>query len=455
MKKVFILLIIISLTFSLSSKSLSIEDLQAMMRENNSSLITQEESVKRAHYDTLDAKGHLSPTVKLSGSASYMFNPPIGPITIESDTLTSQMGLGSVSNEYITLYEGMENTMYSASLSITQPLVTWGKLINAISLYESVESAQSSLYSDSLKRNTAELKMRCYSLSLLDELFSLLELSKEKADELLKIAESGYENGMLIKSELLKAEVESKEVSIKRAQLDNQAFSILDGLRKLVGDYTIERDDLSVEFDDSLYLKYKGQDYSSYLDKAFGVSDALRAAKNQVTAYEYMEKINKKSIYGIPDFAIQADLSLNGSRFPFVESGWRQKGSWGVTLSVGFQTTLWDGGDKLHDIKRAESNKSDAQSQLASAYREIESALKTTLSSMDYSFTNLDYLELKIETAEEELRILNLKDDNGTVSKSDIIQKELEIISLKSESVMEKINLAQYACTLDYLLGEN
>lgn len=168
-----------------------------------------------------------------------------------------------------------------------------------------------------------------------------------------------------------------------------------------------------------------------------------------------MEKINKKSIYGIPDFAIQADLSLNGSRFPFVESGWRQKGSWGVTLSVGFQTTLWDGGDKLHDIKRAESNKSDAQSQLASAYREIESALKTTLSSMDYSFTNLDYLELKIETAEEELRILNLKDDNGTVSKSDIIQKELEIISLKSESVMEKINLAQYACTLDYLLGEN
>ena len=134
-KKALTFLIILLISSSLFAEPYTYEDLLSIMNVNNLELLTQDEVIKTASIDVKDAKGNYSPSIDLTLSSTYMVNPLIDRITVSTDDilgpLAQQMG---VPNNYVTLYDGMENTLYMAQLSITQPIFTWGKITNALKL---------------------------------------------------------------------------------------------------------------------------------------------------------------------------------------------------------------------------------------------------------------------------------------------------------------------------------
>ena len=138
-KKTLTFLIILLISSSLFAEPYTYEDLLSIMNVNNLELLTQDEVIKTASIDVKDAKGNYSPSIDLTLSGTYMVNPLIDRITVSTDDilgpLAQQMG---VPNNYVTLYDGMENTLYMAQLSITQPIFTWGKITNAVKLYNKI-----------------------------------------------------------------------------------------------------------------------------------------------------------------------------------------------------------------------------------------------------------------------------------------------------------------------------
>ena len=456
MKRQLVFLLILIST-SLLFAAISIEEAEEMMMRNNPDIRSAEEAVVQAGLDLKDSKASFSPTISISGSMTYMSEPLVGPVIMESSDILSQMGLGSYSDMasgYVTLYDGMENTMYMGTLSLTQPLITWGKLGKAVDLYKNILTAQSLRKDDTVAQNKAELRIRVWSMKYLEEMEGLVDEAMALSKELVDIAKSSYENGMILRQDWLEAEISSLEVEVKKAELDENYSSLMEGLRSLIGDYSVSYSDFILPEDESFLYKYKDSVLDDLILKATGEdSNNLKAIKNLIGAYTNQKTIADRSLYGIPDFALQAQLTYSSSRLPFIETGWKQNDNNSLNLSIGFKTTLWDGGKAINDVKRAQSNIRSAESQYDSALSQIRVAVTSNYNGMMKNIANIQYQSEKIQNLEMELENIRIGLSYGQNSVSDEKQKMLEIVEAKSNLLASKIALVQNVYTLDYLVG--
>ena len=456
MKKLWIMTSLL-LFSSLLYASITIEDAEEMMMRNNPDIRSAEEAVVQAGLDLKDSKASFSPTISISGSMTYMSEPLVGPVIMESSDILSQMGLGSYSDMasgYVTLYDGMENTMYMGTLSLTQPLITWGKLGKAVDLYKNILTAQSLRKDDTVAQNKAELRIRVWSMKYLEEMEGLVDEAMALSKELVDMAKSSYENGMILRQDWLEAEISSLEVEVKKAELDDNYSSLMEGLRSLIGDYSVSYSDFILPEDESFLYKYKDSVLDDLILAATGEdSNNLKAIKNLIGAYTNQKTIADRSLYGIPDFALQAQLTYSSSRLPFIETGWKQNDNNSLNLSIGFKTTLWDGGKAINDVKRAQSNIRSAESQYDSALSQIRVAVTSNYNGMMKNIANIQYQSEKIQNLEMELENIRIGLSYGQNSVSDEKQKMLEIVEAKSNLLASKIALVQNVYTLDYLVG--
>ena len=456
MKRLLLSLFII-ISSSLLFASITIEEAEKMMMRNNTSIRSAEEAVVQAGLDLKDSKASFSPTISLSGSFTYMSEPLVGPVIMESSDILSQMGLGSYSDMasgYVTLYDGMENTMYMGTLSLTQPLITWGKLGKAVDLYKNILTAQSLRKDDTVAQNKAELRIRVWSMKYLEEMEGLVDEAMALSKELVDMAKSSYENGMILRQDWLEAEISSLEVEVKKAELDDNYSSLMEGLRSLIGDYSVSYSDFILPEDESFLYKYRESNLDDLILAATGEDcNNLKAIKNLIGAYTNQKTIADRSLYGIPDFALQAQLTYSSSRLPFIETGWKQNDNNSLNLSIGFKTTLWDGGKAINDVKRAQSNIRSAESQYDSALSQIRVAVTSNYNGMMKNIANIQYQSEKIQNLEMELENIRIGLSYGQNSVSDEKQKMLEIVEAKSNLLASKIALVQNVYTLDYLVG--
>ena len=456
MKKLWIMTSLL-LFSSLLYASITIEDAEEMMMRNNPDIRSAEEAVVQAGLDLKDSKASFSPTISLSGSFTYMSEPLVGPVIMESSDILSQMGLGSYSDMasgYVTLYDGMENTMYMGTLSLTQPLITWGKLGKAVDLYKNILTAQSLRKDDTVAQNKAELRIRVWSMKYLEEMEGLVDEAMALSKELVDMAKSSYENGMILRQDWLEAEISSLEVEVKKAELDDNYSSLMEGLRSLIGDYSVSYSDFILPEDESFLYKYRESNLDDLILAATGEdSNNLKAIKNLIGAYTNQKTIADRSLYGIPDFALQAQLTYSSSRLPLIETGWKQNDNNSLNLSIGFKTTLWDGGKAINDVKRAQSNIRSAESQYDSALSQIRVAVTSNYNGMMKNIANIQYQSEKIQNLEMELENIRIGLSYGQNSVSDEKQKMLEIVEAKSNLLASKIALVQNVYTLDYLVG--
>ena len=456
MKRQLVFLLILIST-SLLFAAISMEEAEEMMMRNNPDIRSAEEAVVQAGLDLKDSKASFSPTISISGSMTYMSEPLVGPVIMESSDILSQMGLGSYSDMasgYVTLYDGMENTMYMGTLSLTQPLITWGKLGKAVDLYKNILTAQSLRKDDTVDQNKAELRIRVWSMKYLEEMEGLVDEAMALSKELVDIAKSSYENGMILRQDWLEAEISSLEVEVKKAELDDNYSSLMEGLRSLIGDYSVSYSDFILPEDESFLYKYRESNLDDLILAATGEdSNNLKAIKNLIGAYTNQKTIADRSLYGIPDFALQAQLTYSSSRLPFIETGWKQNDNNSLNLSIGFKTTLWDGGKAINDVKRAQSNIRSAESQYDSALSQIRVAVTSNYNGMMKNIANIQYQSEKIQNLEMELENIRIGLSYGQNSVSDEKQKMLEIVEAKSNLLASKIALVQNVYTLDYLVG--
>ena len=456
MKKLWIMTSLLLLS-SLLYASITMEEAEEMMMRNNPDIRSAEEAVVQAGLDLKDSKASFSPTISISGSMTYMSEPLVGPVIMESSDILSQMGLGSYSDMasgYVTLYDGMENTMYMGTLSLTQPLITWGKLGKAVDLYKNILTAQSLRKDDTVAQNKAELRIRVWSMKYLEEMEGLVDEAMALSKELVDIAKSSYENGMILRQDWLEAEISSLEVEVKKAELDDNYSSLMEGLRSLIGDYSVSYSDFILPEDESFLYKYRESNLDDLILAATGEdSNNLKAIKNLIGAYTNQKTIADRSLYGIPDFALQAQLTYSSSRLPFIETGWKQNDNDSLNLSIGFKTTLWDGGKAINDVKRAQSNIRSAESQYDSALSQIRVAVTSNYNGMMKNIANIQYQSEKIQNLEMELENIRIGLSYGQNSVSDEKQKMLEIVEAKSNLLASKIALVQNVYTLDYLVG--
>ena len=451
MMKKFILFIVVLLISNtlFATETYNYDSLASSLRLNNTKLQAAYQDVVQAKLDTKDAKANYHPTIDLTVSGSYIINP-IGPITVNA----SELGLPY--NQYITLYKGMEKTLYQTSLSLQQPIFTWGKISNGVKALKEVESVRSLQLTDTENQLNAELKSRLSAIYYMDDIISLLNEQKSYADRLVELAHAAQEQGIMLAQEVKENEINALQVDVTLSEINAQYSSNLTALRTMTGLLDLTREDISYIPDEESFYTLAKEDRNALIKSATSQSQpTLQMLSHMQSAMEYSEKVSKASVYWKPDFALQVSASYGGSRLPLVETDWYRQDDYNGMVTVAFKTTVWDGGKALNNIKRSESNVANAVISRDEAINTIITTLSEQFANQDMAIAKISYLDLKEETLVAKVEQKILLQSYGNASEADVLNAKIELTTCRLERLQEKLKLAQASYLIEYLTGRS
>ena len=435
--------------------SLTVTDLQSAMMGGNPDIMKAREEVSKASLDVKDAKSGYSPTIDLTITGSYIANP-IDPIRVNLGDYINTTAYG-IPNDYVTIYNGQESMYYQFQLSLTQPVFTWGKITNAVRLYQKVYDARVLQMEDAIEKAQTELRTRVAALHYLLQIQKLLESQREIADKLVGHAENAQENGMMLATDALKIKVQSRQIDVAKAQIDQQIVLMVTELRNLTGMNDLGPED--IEFDEAEFNAQldalKGTEYSTLSSRCLSDSRTtfqLLGALSQIA--ELTNDIAGASVNWKPDMALVVNADYSGSRLPFAQKDWYGKDDWSATITFALKTTIVDGGKAVRNVKRTESAVSEAQMDIQSAKAKVQSAVDENWTNLSVYLAQIDYQDALQSQLEAQGEVDKQLLDTGYGSESDYLQGQLESNNCGIEILRTRINLATAVYTLLYLQGD-
>ena len=449
---------------------LTYDDLRSSMSVNNTALLSAGEEYTSALIDVEDAKSNYHPQVGYTVAGSYVLNHqtmdldlggikewadgqeikvptqfPVSPeITIPMSSVTDTLP------DSYNMVVDVSDPYLSASISLVQPIYTWGKVTSAVKMNEEIAQAKALQIGDTQAQLDAQLKASLASLYYLKDFDDILQEMKSDADELVDIARSGSEAGVALSQDVAKAQVGAKQLELAIVQVRTQVDTLVSQLETLTGIRGLTPEMIDYVPDEDFYDQIANADRRILELQATGNGQAtMQMLDHMVSATQYAQKAADRSMYVVPDIAlsVSADYSAPMTR-DFVEHS-----AWGVTVAVALQGTIWDGGQRLNDRDRAESATRSAQIARQQAVDTIRTTLAQNFASIDLALAQIDYQDADIAMLEDQLAVEETKLEYGTGSRQDVIEKRIELNQAKLDRLTSRITLATSCHTVEYLTG--
>lgn len=464
MKKLFCILILINFSIFLFSQetvnSYTIDELSNQLKINNSELKILNQEYQQSLIDVKNAKAGLGPTIDLTVSGTYFLNPPIDSIVLNVDDILNSITWPDSmdikpSGQYLTLYDGMENTFYSFQLDVTQPIYTWGKLKNAIKLYEKVSEIKQLQISSKEKQLQTELNTRIVSLFYLSQIETLLNTQDEYANRLVKISEDAQKNGILLEQDVLEAKISAQQINITQQEIKEQFFNLLLSIQKMTGNQNLELANINFTPNENIFYEFANRNRDELFSKALNTTqDTFLILENLEQISQYTTKIAQASVYWKPDFALKLSLGYGGSRFPFLEKDWFRQNDYTTNFTLALKTTVWDGGKKINEIKKSKSKEEIADVNYDDAVLSIKQKLQEQFNVIDLALSKIEYQKLKLQTLDSKIKQQEQLFNSGYGSEQELLQAKIKRNTAQIELEQNKLTLAGACSTAAFLCNE-
>ncbi len=438
----------------------NMEDLLTATQMNHPELLKLQEEYKRSLLDVKDAWWSLGPTVDLQASGTYMLNPPLGAMYINTDDIINAIQWNGVkprnSGQRIKIYDGMENTLYNFELTLTQPVFTWGKITNAIKLYKQVSEIKLSQITQQTAQLETELKTRLISLYYLNKILEIIDEEETYTDRMVEVSENAEKVGMLLHQDVVDAKIQAKELEIAKQDLLEQINDQLLELKRTSGIELLSLDDINFDFVTELE-----ESFTSLMEKDPSELESQALSGNQssikiLTQLEGVSQTAEKIARGYenwkPDLALQMSGGYSGSRFPLFEPNWRRKDDYSLNISIGLKATIWDGGKKVRDVSRKVSESETAQINKANARSTISKTFNSQWNAAQVCKMKIEYQELKIESATAKISQKEQIYESGYGSETDVLSAKIERCNAQIEKEKQALTRAAACLTIEYLI---
>ena len=441
------------------SYTYSMEMLLYATQQNHPELLKLQEEYKRSLLDVKDAWASLGPTLDLQASGTYMLNPPVGPMYINTDDIINSIQWNGVaparSGQYIKVFDGMENTLYNFELTLTQPIFTWGKITNAIKLYKEISAIKQNQIAQQTAQLETELKTRLLSLYYLNKIMKILDEEETYAGRMVQVSEDAEKSGMLLHQEVVDAKIQAKELEIAKQDLLEQIDEQLLELGRITGISIESSQHINYDFVQSLI-----DDFDRLLQTEHSVLEEEILSGNQsaiklVTQLEDVSKIAESISRGYenwkPDFALQMSGGYAGSRFPLFEPNWLRKDDYSLNVTIGLKATVWDGGKKLRDVSRKVSEVKTAQITTSDTRSSISKTFDSQWNTAQVCTMKIEYQDLKIESATSKIEQKEQMYQSGYGSETDVLSAKIERCNAQIEKEKQTLSRAIACLTIEYL----
>ncbi len=443
MKKTVLLLLLSTILLPLTSSPhiLTRESLESAMRLHNSELIEAQQHLIQADLDVRQAKASRFGSLEASLGFQYMANPPLGPITTSSDTIFSQLtlppGFATGPNQYITLYDGMENTLFDSSITYSLPLFTWGKINASVDLYESLKLVKEAQLREKSGEMKSEIRVLLSTLYHLNTIKSLLDEQKMIANTLLSISKDSLDVGLI--RALDYKETQAKLLSIDEAQIEVQfqKDEVIAKLEKISGTSSIEQIVLHEATMIDEVISYAKKPLDELIQLGHNSSMPLiRGLEMAEKTSQALLDIAKGNLYGKPDFALQLSLGYSGSRIPFVETDWYGQDDYTFNVSIGMKSNLFDGRKAVTEAAKAKSEILIQKAKTLDGKHTIAAEIKKYRNDILNNNKRLHIIEQKRAIYDDKTRILEKEVELG-------VSDEASLLTHKIASIQEAITLEQ------------
>lgn len=468
MKRIMTLLVLVSLILPLAAQDqnkITYEELRAGMSASSTDIMQAVEDYKSASADLREAKSNLHPQITYTLAGSYVYNHqvmdldmtdikkeisgmnmeiPQIPIPIPLAPLASQI------NNNISYPIDISDPYLNASVSLIQPIYTWGKLTSSIDMYEEIEAARALQIGDTEARLDATLKAYLSSLYYLRQVSERLEGMKEDTDQLVQLAKDSSEAGVILSQDAAQARVSARQIDMTLTQVRTQMDTILSQIEVMTGYDNLTADMIDYTPDED------GMRALAQADRAMLEAMATSASQNSMQMLTHMinatqaaKKAADRSMYVVPDIA----LSVSANYTAPLTSSFIDNSSWSVTVAVALQGTIWDGGKNLSARDKAESAASSAEISRKEAVNTIKTTLAQNFAAMDLALAQIDYQSANIEMLDSQLELEKTRYEYGAASRQDVLEKQLKCAQAEIERLNAFISLAGSAYTVEYLTG--
>ena len=481
MKKLFLLTILLSMTFIVKGQTLlSLDSCRALALANNKDLLISHEKINAAHYQRKAAFTNYLPNFSATGA--YMRNqkefsllnndqkaalsglgsnlagpigqaaagiiatyPELAPL-ISSLSGSLPAALDQAGNSLVDALRTDTRNVYAGAITLTQPLYMGGK----IRAYNKITK-----YAEELARQQHNGGMQEVIMSTDQAYWQVISLvNKKKLAEgylkLLQQLDSDVEK-MIAEGVATKADGLSVRVKVNEAEMT---------LTKVEDGLSLAR---------MLLCQLCGLDLSSPITLADENMENIPLIPTDThfdlsTAYEnrpeirslelatqiYKQKVNVTRAEHLPSIALMGNYMVtNPSVFNSFEN--KFKGMWNVGVMV--QLPIWHWGEGIYKTKAAKAEARIAQYQLQDAREKIELQVNQAAFKVNEAGKKLVMASKNMEKAEENLRYATLGFREGVIATSNVLEAQTAWLSAQSEKIDAQIDVKLTEIYLKKSLG--
>ena len=484
MKKVFLLTILLSLTFIGKAQNfLSLDSCRALALANNKDLLISNEKINAAHYQRKAAFTNYLPNFSATGA--YMRNQKEFSL-LNNDQKATLSGLGTnlagpiqqAATEIVTAHPELKpliaslsgklgaalpaldqagnslvdalrtdtRNVYAGAITLTQPLYMGGK----IRAYNKITK-----YAEELAQEQHHGGMQEVIMSTDQAYWQVISLVNKKklAEGYLKLLQQldGDVEKMINEGVATKADGLSVRVKVNEAEMT--LTKVEDGLslaRMLLCQLC------GIDLSSPITLADENMEDIPLLttDPHFDLSTAYENRPEirslELATQIYKQKVNVTRAEHLPSIALKGNYMVtNPSVFNSFEN--KFKGMWNVGVMV--QIPIWHWGEGIYKTRAAKAEARIAQYQLQDAREKIELQVNQAAFKVKEAGKKLVMSSKNMEKAEENLRYATLGFKEGVIATSNVLEAQTAWLSAHSEKIDAQIDVKLTEIYLKKSLG--
>ena len=481
MKKLFLLTILLNLTFIVKAQTiLSLDSCRALALANNKDLLISNEKINAAHYQRKAAFTNYLPSFSATGA--YMRNQKEFSL-LNTDQKAALSGLGTslagpleqaggiiaqlhpelaskipelgasltsaFNNAGSSLVDALRTdtrNVYAGAVTLTQPLYMGGK----IRAYNKITQ-----YAEELARQQHQGGMQEVIMSTDQAYWQVISLVNKKklAEGYLKLlqqldsdVEKMIAEGVATKADGLSVRVKVNEAEMTLTKVEDGLSLARMLLCQLCGLDLSSPVTLTDENMDDIPLLAP----ETHFDMSTAYANRPEIRSLELATQIYRQKMNVTRSEHLPSIALMGNYMVtNPSVFNSFEN--KFKGMWNVGVMV--QIPIWHWGEGIYKTRSAKAEARIAQYQLEDAREKIELQVNQAAFKVNEAGKKLVMASKNMEKAEENLRYATLGFKEGVIATSNVLEAQTAWLSAQSEKIDAQIDVKLTEIYLKKSLG--
>ena len=481
MKKLFLLTILLSLTFIVKAQSfLSLDSCRALALANNKDLLISNEKINAAHYQHKAAFTNYLPSFSATGT--YMRNQKEFSL-LNNDQKAALSGLGTnlagplqqaagiiaqlhpeIASQIPALGASLTSAfneagsslvdalrtdtrnVYAGAITLTQPLYMGGK----IRAYNKITK-----YAEELAQQQHQGGMQEVIMSTDQAYWQVISLVNKKklAEGYLKLlqqldsdVEKMIAEGVATKADGLSVRVKVNEAEMTLTKVEDGLSLARMLLCQLCGIDLSSPITLADENMEDIPLLIP----ETHFDMSTAYANRPEIRSLELATQIYKQKINVTRAEHLPSIALMGNYMVtNPSVFNSFEN--KFKGMWNVGVMV--QIPIWHWGEGIYKTKAAKAEARIAQYQLQDAREKIELQVNQSAFKVKEASKKLVMATKNMEKADENLRYATLGFKEGVIATSNVLEAQTAWLSAQSEKIDAQIDVKLTEIYLKKSLG--